>query len=431
MNTNRLPTAPGSPDRNNLKQRFQNVRNLSLSLADGLSDADATVQSMLDASPAKWHLAHTTWFFEAVVLDAYLSDYTHFDGAYSYLFNSYYEALGPRHARPNRGMLTRPALSRVLEYRAHVDTHVSRLLEQSKIPSEALDLIELGLNHEQQHQELLLTDLLHLFSQNPLNPEYRAPVPLSFSDQEPAEPDWQHFAGGIHKIGHDASSFSFDCEGPVHDTLLQPFELATRPVSIGEWMCFIEEGGYDNPLHWLSDGWATVQSEDWSSPLYWEKRDNQWWTMTLHGFQPVNSAAPVCHISFFEADAYARWAGCRLPTEFEWEVASHSVSKKGHFADQALYRPLPATDKGAGLKQMFGDVWEWTSSPYMAYPGFKPIEGVAAEYNGKFMSGQYVLRGGSCVTPADHIRSTYRNFFYPHQKWQFTGLRLARNTTPS
>ncbi len=427
MNTKRLHPGKATVNKNALHQRLFQVRETTMSLAKGLSDADATVQSMEDASPSKWHLAHTTWFFEAVILARHLPAYQSFDDTFFFLFNSYYEALGPRHARPNRGLLTRPSLERVFEYRAHVDQALGQLLDQPDLPGEVLDMIELGLNHEQQHQELFLTDLLHLFSQNPLNPEYRAPVPLSYSQTEPEAPAWQHFEGGIHHIGHHDATFAFDCEGPSHEALLQPFALAERPVTIGDWILFIEDGGYQEPLHWLADGWATVQRENWEAPLYWEKCDDQWWSMTLHGFQPVNRSAPVCHISYFEADAYARWAGYRLPTEFEWEVAARTVPQAGHFADQKLYRPLPNTDQSAGLKHMFGDIWEWTSSPYMAYPGFKPIEGVAAEYNGKFMSGQYVLRGGSCVTPADHIRSTYRNFFYPHQKWQFSGLRLAKD----
>ncbi len=430
MNAEIHPAQASRQDSKNLLQRFKEVRNNSLVLTHGLSDADATVQSMPDASPAKWHLAHTSWFFEAVILNRHQGGYKPFDETFHFLFNSYYEALGPRHARPNRGLLTRPSLDRVRDYRAHVDSHLVQLLDRSEVSHRVMDLVELGLNHEQQHQELLLTDLLHLFAQNPLNPAYRPPVPLPYSGATPSGPAWVNFTGGIHKVGYQGSRFAFDCETPRHQTLLQDFALASHPVSVGQWITFMQDGGYTNPLHWLSDGWALVQKDQWQAPAYWEMRDGQWWTMSLHGFQPVNKTAPVCHISFFEADAYARWAGHRLPTEFEWEVAAQGVDTNGHFADCALYRPLPAAgggDKGDGLNQMFGDVWEWTSSPYMAYPGFKSMEGVVAEYNGKFMSGQYVLRGGSCVTPADHIRASYRNFFYPHQKWQFSGLRLARD----
>jgi len=418
-------TAPGATSFSVM--RYQNIRAASLSLVEGLSDADATVQSMPDASPAKWHLAHTTWFFEAVVLQPHLEGYENFDDAFHFLFNSYYEALGPRHLRPRRGMLTRPSLDRVRAYRAHVDEAMERMLARGSTSDEISELIELGLNHEQQHQELLLTDLLHLFAQNPLNPEYRSPVPLPLTNTPSLEQTWTHFDGGIYQVGHDGDGFSFDCEGPFHDTLLLPFELANRPVSIGEWISFIDDGGYQQPMLWLSDGWASVQNNGWTAPLYWEKRGDQWWGMTLRGIQPVNVDAPVCHISYFEADAYARWAGCRLATEFEWETATTKLDVAGQFANNGLYRPLPSTNQDHCLTQMFGDVWEWTSSPYISYPGFEPIPGVASEYNGKFMSGQFVLKGGSCVTPPGHVRATYRNFFYPHQRWQFSGLRLARN----
>ena len=425
MNSQIKKTTASDQNARQLLRRFEIVRRDSLALVNGLSDADTTVQSMPDASPAKWHLAHTTWFFEAVILSKHLPGYEAFDPAFAYLFNSYYEALGPRHARPRRGLLTRPTLDRVRSYRDHVDRGMAKLLSDGTISTELLQSIALGVNHEQQHQELLLTDLLHLFSQNPLNPEYRAPVPLSMASGLPNDSQWISFDGGLYQTGHEGDDFSFDCEGPRHEVVVPPFELATKPVTIGEWITFMEDGGYTNPMHWLSDGWATVQQENWQAPLYWEKHDDHWWAMTLRGFQPVNLAAPISHISYFEADAYARWAGHRLPTEFEWEMAAETVPVQGHFADRGLFRPLPATNTRQGLSQMFGDVWEWTSSPYMAYPGFKPAGGIAAEYNGKFMSGQIVLRGGSCVTPANHIRATYRNFFYPHQRWQFSGLRLA------
>jgi len=429
MNTHSLKT--GTPQqtapRPGTFTRYQSIRQAGLRLVEGLSDADTTVQSMPDASPVKWHLAHTTWFFEAVVLQPHLQGFENFDDAFHYLFNSYYEALGPRHLRPRRGMLTRPSLERVQEYRAHVDEAMGRLLAENSTSDEIVDLIELGLNHEQQHQELLLTDLLHLFAQNPLNPEYRPPIPLPLPNAPSLEKTWTRFDGAIYQVGHGGDGFAFDCEGPFHDTLLLPFELANRPVSISEWISFIDDGGYENPLLWLSDGWACVQNERWTAPLYWEKRDKQWWGMTLRGIQPVNVDAPVSHISYFEADAYARWAGCRLATEFEWETAATELDVTGQFADNGLYRPLPSTGEDHCLTQMFGDVWEWTSSPYIAYPGFEPLPGVASEYNGKFMSGQFVLKGGSCVTPQGHVRASYRNFFYPHQRWQFSGLRLARN----
>jgi ergothioneine biosynthesis protein EgtB len=406
--------------------RFQDIRAESLKLVEGLSDADTTVQSMPDASPAKWHLAHTTWFFEAVILNTYVKDYENFDNSYHFLFNSYYEALGPRHQRPRRGLLTRPTLADVIDYRAHVEEAMGLMLSHPDTSEEVLDLLELGINHEQQHQELLLTDLLHLFAQNPLNPEYRPPVPLSQSDTPAMEQFWHRIAGGVYQVGHNGDEFAFDCEGPRHDALIHPFGIANRPITNREWVSFIEDGGYETPLLWLSDGWATSQSENWAAPSYWEFKDDQWWAMSLRGFQPVNNDAPVSHISYYEADAYARWAGYRLPTEFEWEIAASETSIDGQFAGSGLYRPLPAQPQ-QGLSQMFGDVWEWTASAYSAYPQFVPKEGVAAEYNGKFMSGQYVLKGGSCVTPAGHVRASYRNFFYPHQRWQFSGLRLARN----
>ncbi|NQW00578.1 MAG: ergothioneine biosynthesis protein EgtB [Rhodospirillales bacterium] len=424
------PSPSSPPSSEDLRQRFDKIRSDSLGLVRGLSDADATVQSMADASPAKWHLAHTTWFFETVIVQPHLADYPVFDPAYAYLFNSYYEALGPRHARPARGLLTRPRLDEVLAYRAHVDRAMAELLARDDLAPALLDSIELGLNHEQQHQELLLTDLLHLFAQNPLKPEYRSPVPLAQARPATTDPLWLAIDGGVHRIGHAGDGFAFDCEGPAHDALIAPFELAAAPVTVGQWIEFMDDGGYANPLLWLADGWARVSGDNWAAPLYWEIRDGDWWTMTLHGFQPVDRSAPVCHVSYFEADAYARWAGQRLPSEFEWELAATATTSTpptGHFADKALYRPLPAGAGKQGLAQLYGDVWEWTQSPYMAYPGFRPAPGIAAEYNGKFMSGQFVLRGGSCVTPPGHIRASYRNFFYPHQRWQFSGVRLARD----
>jgi len=428
MTRQNISSQQASTDRTDLIARFKDVRQTSLALSDDLSDADATVQSMADASPAKWHLGHTTWFFEAVILQPHLAAYENFNDAFHFLFNSYYEALGPRHARPRRGMLTRPSLERVREYRAYVDAAMDRFLRDPAVSGELKDLVELGLHHEQQHQELLLTDLLHLFAQNPLQPEYRAPIPLPVGKMPANKQPWHHFEGGIHQVGNDGEDFAFDCEGPRHDVLTQSFEMATMPVTVGEWITFINDGAYKNPLLWLSDGWAFVQNEGLSAPLYWENRDDQWWSMTLRGAQPVNANAPVSHISYFEADAFARWAGHRLPTEFEWEIAAAESPLSGNFSETGLYRPLPVSKKSKGLSQMFGDVWEWTSSPYMAYPGFKPKAGVASEYNGKFMSGQFVLRGGSCATPTEHIRASYRNFFYPHQRWQFSGLRLSRDT---
>lgn len=410
-----------------LLRRLRAVRTDTLALAEGLSDADATAQSMAAASPAKWHLGHTSWFFEALVLEPGHPGYTLFDGRFAYLFNSYYESVGPRQPRPQRGLLTRPPLTDVIAYRRHVDAGLADLMTGGDCGQDLLKTIELGLHHEQQHQELLLTDILHLFAQNPLRPAYRAAEPLATGGSAP-DLAWISFDGGILPIGADTGDggFAFDCETPRHDALIRPFRLASRPVTNGEWMEFIADGGYADPLLWLSDGWATVQAEDWFAPLYWEDHDGEWWSMTLKGPQPVDADAPVTHVSLFEADAFARWSGKRLPTEFEWETAARSHPVTGNFANSGRLRPAPAQDHG-GLQQMFGDVWEWTASAYAPYPGFAATDGAGGEYNGKFMSGQNVLRGGSCATPESHIRATYRNFFYPHQRWQFTGLRLAED----
>jgi ergothioneine biosynthesis protein EgtB len=392
---------------------FQQVRALSLALAEPLSDADATVQSMDDASPAKWHLAHTTWFFETFVLRD-LPGYRVFDPAWAYLFNSYYEAEGPRHARPRRGMLTRPSLDEVRAYRAHVDQALTAAwtdLEEGKRA-----LVELGCHHEQQHQELLLTDLLHLFAQNPVKPAmWDKSQKLSLV---PNELGWIEGRSGVIEIGHTGPGFAFDCEGPRHQVLLQPHALASRPVTNAEWASFIEDGGYREPRHWLADGWAWVEAEQITAPLYW---DGEGASFGLDGLQPLDPVAPVTHISFYEADAYASWAGARLPTEAEWEsAAAGDDPTRGQFLDAA--GPVRPQEH-----DLFGSVWEWTGSAYRPYPGFKPAEGAVGEYNGKFMSGQFVLKGGSCATPRGHVRASYRNFFYPHQRWQFTGVRLARD----
>jgi ergothioneine biosynthesis protein EgtB len=408
------------------QQRFRAVRQHSRGLAAPLSDADATPQSMADASPAKWHLAHTTWFFETMVLRPNDPDYRVFDERFNFLFNSYYETIGARQPRPKRGLITRPSLEIILDYRAHVENAVEALLERG-VSSEVEALIELGCHHEQQHQELLLTDILHLFAQSPIRPAYRDPEPLAVSGNEEGEVEWIGFDGGVVEIGHDGDGFGFDCEGPRHQTLLQPFRLADRLVTNRAWMAFIADGGYRDPLLWLADGWAQVLEHGWSAPLYWEERDGEHWSMTLRGMQPVDPAAPVTHVSYFEADAFASWAGKRLPTEAEWEHASAGVEIAGTFAGGGRLRPKPVESDRAGLKQMFGDVWEWTRSPFTPYPGFKPAEGAVGEYNGKFMCGQFVLRGGSCATPDDHVRRSYRNFFQPDKRWQFSGLRLAED----
>ena len=406
-----------------MKDDFERVRSATVALADGLSDADATVQSMEDASPAKWHLAHVTWFFETFILKQFLPGYAPFSEDFDYLFNSYYDAVGERHPRPRRGMLTRPALEEVMAYRTHVDGAMETLLD-GDLSAELQDLVTLGLHHEEQHQELFLTDILHLFAQNPLKPAFRAPQPRLMKGQA-ARLAWHRFEGGLIETGFEGDGFAFDCEGPRHKSWLEPFEIANRTVTNEEWISFIEDGGYERPGHWLSDGWATCQAEGWRAPLYWQRQDGEWWTMTLRGWQPVDPQAPVCHVSQFEADAYATWAGARLPSEAEWEHAADEADVRGN--DAGTGRLSPAPQNGDGLLGFFGDVWEWTRSAYSPYPGFKAAEGAVGEYNGKFMSGQYVLRGGACSTPAGHIRRTYRNFFHPGKRWQFAGVRLARD----
>jgi len=407
-----------------LQERLAATRALSSELAGPLSDEDQVVQAMDDASPTKWHLAHTSWFFEAFVLKRFLADYRVFDERFEYCFNSYYESVGERHPRPKRGLLTRPSAEEVRAYRAFVDTALDRLFGTG-LSTEAAELIELGINHEQQHQELLLTDILSLFAAEPLKPSYREANPgIAVGKSGPLA--WASFDGGIFAVGHDGKGFAYDNEGPRHDALIRPFKLANRCVTNVEWTEFIADGGYVTPTLWLADGWNTVRSQDWRTPLYWEEAKGGAAQMSLNGFRPIDPAAPVTHISYYEADAFARWAGHRLPTEFEWEVAAGSVSVEGRTLGAGHLRPISA-GPGSGLKQMIGDVWEWTGSAYLPYPGFKAAPGAVGEYNGKFMCNQFVLRGGSCVTPEGHIRRTYRNFFYPHQRWQFTGLRLAQD----
>ncbi len=408
--------------RDDVKARFFTARKLTLDLAAPLSDADATVQSMPDASPTKWHLAHVTWFLESFVLRDHIPDYRAFDADFAFLFNSYYETEGRRQPRNMRGLLTRPALSRILDYRAYVDGAIAAKWEH--LPASALDLIELGIQHEQQHQELLLTDILHLFAQNPTHPAYWPDTVRAVS----AEADtlqWIEGPSGLHSIGHDGGGFGFDCEAPRHEVVLQPFALADRTISNGEWMEFMTDGGYAEPRHWLSDGWAWVQRENVTSPLYWEQHvDGQWMSFGLDGLQGIDPAAPVTHISLYEADAYASWAGARLPTEAEWEVVA---ARRNAMEGNQLDAPGPIRPSSAMSGMMFGNVWQWTGSAFRPYPRFQAAEGAVGEYNGKFMSGQFVLRGGSCATPRGHVRASYRNFFYPHQRWQFTGVRLAKD----
>jgi ergothioneine biosynthesis protein EgtB len=428
------PPAPpaAAPDTDALRQRYAAVRMLSCALAAPLSAEDQTVQTMPDVSPTKWHLAHTTWFFETFVLHAYDSGYTDYHPDFNYLFNSYYEAVGPRHPRVERGFLTRPPLETVLAYRDHVDAAMLRLLDRD-LPAEATGLVALGLHHEQQHQELIVTDIKHVLSCNPLSPAY---VPAPAGARHPAGPlRFVGFAGSVLPIGRDGpgpafDDFAFDNEGPVHDAVVRDFGLASRPVTNREFANFIEDGGYARPLHWLSDGWATVQARGWQAPLYWRRgEDGHWWHFTVHGLRPLDPDAPVSHVSLYEAAAYAEWAGKRLPTEEEWEVAAREQPVAGHFLDGVAQEPCaasPVRNAGAPV-QLFGDVWEWTRSAYGPYPGFRPAAGAVGEYNGKFMCGQMVLRGGSCATPAGHVRPTYRNFFPPDARWQFSGLRLAED----
>ena len=408
-----------------LENRLLDTRHLSHELSLPLSPEDMTVQAMDDASPTKWHLAHTTWFFETFILANHLPGYRVFDDTFNYCFNSYYESQGARQPRPRRGLLTRPSIERVMAYRAHVDEGLCALLARG-MDAEVARLIEIGVNHEQQHQELLLTDILALFAANPLRPVYRPRRPHPV-EPESGPPGWIDFPGGIRSVGHDGEGFAWDNESARHEVLIHPFRLADRLVTNGEWLAFMADGGYATAEHWLADGWATVNREGWQAPHYWERRDGEWLAMSLEGLNPVDRAAPVCHVSYYEADAFARWAGKRLPTEFEWEVAAQGLA--GPDGDAATTTgalpPLPASPASRSLRQAFGHVWQWTQSAYLPYPGYRPPAGALGEYNGKFMVSQQVLRGGSCATPAGHTRATYRNFFYPHQRWQFMGLRLA------
>ncbi|MFC7292596.1 ergothioneine biosynthesis protein EgtB [Hirschia litorea] len=406
-----------------LQEKFNDVRQRTLAICETLSDADANAQSMPDASPAKWHLAHTSWFFEEFILVPHLGDSIRFDPNFAFLFNSYYEAIGTRQARDKRGLITRPSLDEVRKYRAYVDGKINTLFKVGAVKSE---LIALGIAHEEQHQELIHTDILHLFSHSPLKPALQRPSP-EINSQSPSPLTWKEFEPELTHIGMSAEpndAFSFDCECPEHKVYIAPFALANRVVTNAEWIKFMDAGGYESPQYWLSDGFATLNSQQWKSPLYWEKHDGQWWTMTLEGFQPIDLNAPVCHVSFYEADAYASWAGARLPTEAEWEYAAKQSSTQKTSLAPTL-KPKPQT--GDDLLGLYSDVWEWTGSAFLPYPGFQINDGAIGEYNGKFMSGQMVLRGGSCVTSPNHSRASYRNFFHPDKRWQFSGLRLAKD----
>lgn len=412
-----------------LATRYRAVREFTHTLCSPLAVEDYVIQTMPDVSPTKWHLAHTTWFFETFVLGPAIPDYVPFHPRYNYLFNSYYNAVGVRHCRPKRGQLGRPTVAEIYSYRQHVDQQMQELLEgkhRRHLPVAMVPVIELGLHHEQQHQELVVTDVKHVFASNPLFPVFRERKPLV--SRRASLLRWVGFPEGVYRIGHEGKGFAFDNESPRHCEFARSFQLASRLVTNGEYKAFMADGGYSRPEFWLSDGWNTIKSEDWIAPLYWDERDGQWMLMTLSGLREVADDEPVCHVSYFEADAYARWAGFRLPTELEWEIAASSQPIAGNFVEEGHYHPVPTGNAGEAdpLEQLYGDVWEWTRSSYSPYPGYYPAEGALGEYNGKFMCNQYVLRGGSCATSRSHIRPTYRNFFPPDARWQFMGVRLAR-----
>jgi len=405
---------------------YTRMRAASEALAAPLSAEDCALQSMPDASPVKWHLAHTSWFFETFVLAPHAGGYVPIDPSYRMLFNSYYNAVGDQYPRPERGLLSRPSLAEVHAYRAHVDDAMCALLAAPVAPALA-DVIALGVQHEQQHQELMLTDVKHLLARNPLRPQYTPGWPLT--RVTPRRAEWIAFAGGLREFGHDGTGFAFDNEGPRHRAYVAPFALASHPVTNGQFAAFIDDDGYRRPEHWLAAGWDEVLRQQWDAPLYWSRRDGRWHTFTLHGEAEIDPHAPVTHVSYYEADAYARWAGARLATEYEWELAAGELPQRGNFVESGALHPLATRDTVASgaVAQLFGDVWEWTQSAYLPYPGFRAAPGAIGEYNGKFMSGQMVLRGGSCATPQSHIRATYRNFFPPAARWQFSGIRLARD----
>ncbi len=434
-----LPASSETHAEGALLDRYRLVRQRSRYLTRSLTPEDHVVQSMPDVSPTKWHLAHTSWFFETFLLEPHLDGYQLHDADYPFLFNSYYVQAGERHCRSRRGYLSRPTVPEVWAYRTAVDQGMERLLSGDLSP-EVRDLVELGLNHEQQHQELMLTDIKHVFGVNPLRPAYLELEATSAERRAErstrVEPlDWVEFAGGVQEVGWDGDGFCYDNEQPRHQHLFQPFASGHRLVTNGEYLEFMADGGYTRPELWMSEGWAARDEHEWSEPFYWERRDGEWWTFTLRGMAPVAPDEPVCHVNWYEADAYARWAGVRLPLEEEWELAARDVPIEGNFVDGGRFHPEPAgireeddrNSRAGRLQQLFGDVWEWTSSPYRPYPGYRAAPGAVGEYNGKFMVNQLVLRGGSCATSRSHMRHSYRNFFHPDASWQLTGIRLARD----
>jgi ergothioneine biosynthesis protein EgtB len=428
----RPATAKSRSRSRRLIEQFRQVRDFSTHLCRSLEPEDYVVQSMPDVSPTKWHLAHTSWFFETFVLKGWMPRYHSEVPQYAYLFNSYYNAAGDIHRRDLRGLISRPTVAETYRFRASIDQCVIKLIEDADnaLLAEIEPVLTLGLHHEQQHQELLVTDIKHVFSQNPLYPVFHP----SSGAPETGRIAPQHFVEfdeAIIVIGHDGAEFSYDNEGPQHRALVPAFSLSNRLITNGEYLAFMEAGGYTRPEFWLSLGWTTVNEQRWQAPLYWAQRDGAWWNFTLSGFRPVNESEPVTHVSYFEADAFANWDGARLPTEFEWEHAASGLPIEGNFVDAQRFHPAPAVSPKGGnaLHQVFGDVWEWTRSAYLPYPGYRAVSGALGEYNGKFMCNQMVLRGGSCATSRSHIRPTYRNFFQPEKRWQFTGIRLARDLT--
>jgi ergothioneine biosynthesis protein EgtB len=415
--------------RDALASDYRAVRRLTVDLCAPLAIEDYVAQSMPEASPTKWHLAHTSWFFETFLLGPALPGYRPFSPHFNYLFNSYYNAVGERVPQPQRGHLSRPTVAEIYRYRDYVDEHMAQFLGRADAGQLARfgPVVVLGLNHEQQHQELILTDIKHLFGSNPLRPAYRPGEAAAAGAAVAVR--WFPYPAGLRWLGHDGAGFAFDNEGPRHRSFVNAFQLASRPATNGEYLAFMEDGGYDRPELWLSDGWNARCAQRWQAPLYWEKQAGRWSALTLAGLRPLDEADPVCHVSYYEADAFARWSGARLPTEAEWETAAAEADLDGNFLESGRLHPAalaePATE--AVPDQLFGDVWEWTGSPYTPYPGYRPAPGALGEYNGKFMCNQLVLRGGSCATPRFHIRRSYRNFFPPAARWQFTGIRLAKD----